>query len=415
MNNIIKPTSPLISVSDSNSFDSKQRIINNRNRRQMIQKSMNNNKELENELSSNNETFNYDVDSFNEKITKFSKDISKSKFTDNLQINPNEIIKDVYKSKFLNEEEFNSLLEIFEDHETIKDKFDELCDSLENTNENEETQVLNQFFMKNKLNKAQIYLALQYLFNKLQRKNLKKSLQKKLGKWLSQFEVQESGYLFEFFSINNCEISNKFSTTQLDTIANLNSGNVNINDLKELATTINNVLSGSFDNMVSIFIKLRAHQLKQLKNMNFEDKARFVETYKLEKNLIILNSTHNKLKLLKEKLSLNKLEIKSGNLNTVMAILNFIESNFVSEISINNLVNSWQIKIDNQSFLFLNYLISLINKLPVALFNNNQNNIKKLNDNLRTILKIRSDKENGSEEHTELIFLKKRKYNNLKI
>lgn len=416
MNNIIKPISPIIGVNDSDSLDTKQRIINNRNRRHMTQESMSANKELEDNNSNNQETFNYDVGLFNEGVNKFDKNSNKlNKLNNTLETNPNKIIKDIYKTKFLNETEFNVLLEAFEDHELLKDKFNELHEAIENTSDNDETQILNQFFIKNKLNKAQMYMSLQYIFNKLQRKNYKKSLQKKLSKWLSQFETQESGYLFEFFSINNCKVSNKFSTAQLDTIAKVNSGNININNLKELAITIDNVLNGSFDNSVSIFIKLRAHQLQYTNNMNFEDKAKFVEIYKLERNLIILNSTHNKLKLLKEKLSKNKIEIRSSNLGTIMATLNLIESNFISEISLNNLINAWQIKINNNSFLFLNYLISLINKLPIELFNNNKNTIKKLNDNLRTILKIRSNKENDLDEHTELIFLKKRKYNNLKI
>ncbi|MDQ5921562.1 MAG: hypothetical protein QG673_1621 [Pseudomonadota bacterium] len=151
-----------------------------------------------------------------------------------------------------------------------------------------------EFFNTHSFNPAQIYLALNYMYDTLVKKYKGKTkLLALIMKLIKQYESQESAYLFEFFSILR-QPSLKANTALANGIAMANSGNMAVVSVKSMFGFIKDSLGGKFENLVSTCMKNRAHILKRLTkdNISFEQKSELAEYLKFEKTLIAVHSTY---------------------------------------------------------------------------------------------------------------------------
>jgi hypothetical protein len=312
--------------------------------------------------------------------------------------------KDIFTSKYIPPEQIELLLEHYELSKENKHEVSNLIDQMVDAPEGAELALLNNMLQKTQMNKAQLYLVLNFIMERLRRRKVKEKFLKQLEKWAMLYENQESGYLSEFFALaNNKELLNKINEKfNVDAMANLNSGGVSISGIKQTIQLVAELFDNKFTNMVSMFMKLRANQLELVTHAarNPETKAKLHEMLSLEKNLIVVHSTylqHAEFKKFLAKLIKNNPDKCESWLqdkqNTILtATLNFCETNFISDLTVDKLLREWQLSdvLKSSSANFLYDLILFVHKLPVALFKDNAANIQKITEGVRNILREKS-------------------------
>lgn len=137
-----------------------------------------------------------------------------------------EVFKQTFASRYLSTDELEILLDNYEFSEDDKSDIKKFIEQAINSTEGSELALLNSMLQKTQLNKAQLYLALNYVMEELRRRRAKKRFLQQLKRWSLVYENQESGYLAEFFALaKNKALVNKISNKcNLDALANLNSG-----------------------------------------------------------------------------------------------------------------------------------------------------------------------------------------------
>lgn len=312
-----------------------------------------------------------------------------------------EAFKQTFTSRYLSTDELEILLDHYEFSEDDKNDIKKLIEQVIDATEGSELSLLNSMLQKTKLNKAQLYLALNYVMEELRRRRAKKRFLQQLKRWSLVYENQESGYLAEFFALaKNKALVNKISDKcNLDALANLNSGGVINGGIKQTIQLVAELFDNNYASMVSLFMKLRAQQLILLATdtVNPETKAKLHELLSLEKNLIILHSTYlqhsdfktNLHKLIKDNPEKSNSWLESKQNSILTATVSFCETNFVSDLAIDRLLRDWgladAIKSSNNSFLY--DLILFVHKLPLALFKDNAVNIQKITDGIRGVMR----------------------------
>ena len=96
--------------------------------------------------------------------------------------------------------------------------------------------------------------------------------------------------------------------------------------------------------------------------------------------------------------------------NKIIGIIEFCQSTFVSEYSIEKLLLKWMVS-NPENHLTNNFIIkfsNFINKLPLVLFNNSEENIGKITDQLKKIALEKAEVE-YSTKHNRLNIIKPRK------
>ncbi len=301
------------------------------------------------------------------------------------------------EAKYIAHQELESLLSFFEDDNLSFKKVDGLIDEMVKVDEAQAEILLAKFLNNSKLSIAQIYMILNYIIDNIAKKRRdKKRLTDLISVLLKRLEHQESGYLFEFFSLlAHPEIKKDISL--MNGLASISSGNVTVNSVKQMLNFVQNNLGGDFENMVSSCLNNRASILKRLTvgEINFEQKTELAEYIKFEKILITLHSLYIKAfnfsKLSSE--SQEKIVLVDDYYKLLSSLIGLAENALVSEISINNFFK--QI-IKNPSQLtpgFLNKLLRLYDNFPMLVYNDTPQQKTKVLDGIRLLAKSLASKE----------------------
>jgi len=315
-----------------------------------------------------------------------------------------------FTSRYIDLDELDQIWDNYVDDTELKDDCEELSNKLQESSDGEEVELINTMISKRQLNTAQMYLLLNQLLADLNAKKRKQRFSKQLEEVISQYEQQESSYLFEFFSLaNNPNTQKLLSKHNLDQLAKLNSSKSNINSVKRTIEFVANTFDNKFDGIVSLYMKLRAKQLKELSKsiLSPEEKAQIFELVRLEKYLIVVNSVFLNQqrfwqKLIKAKVVANK-EQPANPSQALLATTTLCESNLVIESTINKLLTQWQLSCDNtNSFVgFLKGLVNFMHTLPLALFNDNPKHIEKVVTNIKSLLVDKNSELNNAVKSTQ--------------
>jgi hypothetical protein len=224
-----------------------------------------------------------------------------------------------------------------------------------------------------------------------------------LQRWIKVYANQNSSYLFEFFSlISNPKVAQQLARFNIESIAAINSEVTHIGGIKDTLQLITDSFNGEFDNLVSIYMKLRANQLSYLGavNVNRENKSKLVSLIKIEQYLIIVNSLFCcQRKRLTElaKLGLMQAEpLDKVYMSTVLhATVNFCESSFITKLAVQKLFETWGMNnLTNSQFKSaLYHLIGFLRDLPIILFKNKPEHLK---DFIAKIQEIRMQEYNDN-------------------
>ena len=299
-----------------------------------------------------------------------------------------------FSSRYLSGDEITSLFEFYEDA-NFQEKAQALSDELLNCSDGAELDLLNNLLIKGQFTTSQSYMLLCYIMAQLHAKKRKRLFDKQLSEWLQRFEEQESAYLFEFFSLkNNKQINQQIKQHNLGQLAQLTSAKEQTNTIKQTIELIAKTFDNKFDNMVSLYMKLRAMQINQLTKdkLNIEEKAKLFELVNLEKLLMIVNSVYIKQRLFHKQLADAKLGVDgvvgASCSQALTATVTLCESSFVSELTIDKLSKKWQLnELTGQSYVrLLTELITFLHTLPLALFNHNPANIQKIVSGIRSLI-----------------------------
>ena len=238
-------------------------------------------------------------------------------------------------------------------------------------------------------------MVLCYVMAQLHAKRRKRLFEKQLSEWLQRFEEQESAFLFEFFSLqNNTQINEQMKQHDLGRLAQLSSSKQQTSTIKQTIQLIADTFDNKFDNMVSLYMKLRVAQINQLTKdkLNIEEKAKLFELVNLEKLLIIVNSVYLKQKIFHKQLIDAKLGVdgvvgKSCS-QSLTAIVTLCESSFISELTIDKLIRQWQLdELSGQPYVrLLTEMTTFLQTLPLALFNHNPTNLQKIISGIRSLI-----------------------------
>lgn len=257
--------------------------------------------------------------------------------------------------------ELDLLWDAVEDKATSQDDANKLCDELEKCLPGTELVILDSAMSKI-AHKAGIYLSLCHVLDVMRQRGSKPEFQKQLEDIAAKFAAQESSFLFEFFSLTkNPALKDKCKSFNLNAIAKVNSGAMDIQTLRQTIQFIQETFKNQYPNIVSIYMKVRADQLNQLKNLNFETRQQFIVLFKFARNLMLAHTYKEALESLIKKFTdevrasleqqktLVKAEIKiSDNLSkNMLDLLDFFNSISISDSSVNNLVTALGIKLVN--------------------------------------------------------------------
>jgi hypothetical protein len=205
-------------------------------------------------------------------------------------------------------------------------------------------------------------------------------------------------------SLNNSNINNaKF----IDQMAQVSSGQVSLESLKQTFEFVRGLFGDNFHKMVSVFMKIRSMQLKKIKSefLSPEERSELVNMLRQENQIIILNSVYNQSKKSLEKLKkMGPVQEKYGEL--IAQLIALTESMFISADSVVGI--SKILGLDQADKKSLNTLLSEMIRIytvaPVAIFNNQANRMKTL-DSLRAVTTKISPEQ---KETKQLSFLKSR-------
>jgi hypothetical protein len=281
-----------------------------------------------------------------------------------------------FNTKFVSAEELQLLIEYFDDNDGLLSDLEGLHNAVGNCNDDDETGLLNNFISSTGLNKGQIYMAISYLMEKLRQNRQKMNFLRKLQKWIRKFETENSGYLFEFFSIvGNKNLKN---TKSVDSLAKFSSQNNSAIGIKKIIEQVAIFSDNKFDNIVSLYMKIKVQELKaigQHEILNLENKAKLSELITVEKNLILINSIINNQKIFFDYLTNEDIIDKTlwANINLkelLLGMVNLCDAGFIVKMTMDKYLNAiLLVNLDNPKYIKVLYsFISMVKKLPKELF-----------------------------------------------
>jgi hypothetical protein len=318
---------------------------------------------------------------------------------------------------YLSGEEVEMFLKFLDVNGSKKTKFDEISAKLVTSSEGEEESIIdNAARLICAGNKAEIYLMLCYLYEDLNRKKVKEKLQDRLKKIIDAFERQESSYLFNFFSFQNILKTSpnaNVNAALLDKMANISSGNIKLNSLRQSLQFIAQSLPDhEMYKMVSLFMKFQAKGLKKINGLNEgpEGKEELANLLQQERNLIILNSLYSQCKkVFKQLKKVTPIDEKYSDF--MGQVITVIESSVTSVDGMQNmqkLIGVKQITLQINS-VFVKAFMGLLSKMPQPIFYNEamrEKLLESIRNIQRNIDKLLEPKSNG------LSFLRNKSYKN---
>lgn len=323
--------------------------------------------------------------------------------------------------KTLDSGELDMLFEYADDEQhEFKNKTEKFAEELMESAEDTEMGSVEEFIQGNQLSSAQIYILLNYIFNKLQRKKRKEEFKKALAKLINDYQSQESAYLFEFFALNkNQQLSDKLSAQGINYVAKLNSGNVSLTNIKDAVNFIEQTFV-DLGNIVSLYMKIRARQIKMVNNgekLTKENKFQLSELLRIESHLISVQSLHLSIKKMRKVLVNSKqIELNASDIQALKQILGFLETPFISEVQINTLFRNFNIQnINTSKYLsLLNGILTLARSLPLSLYNNDPKTFQTFSNGILKILRIKSKESELNKQQLQPQGLINKKKNNRK-
>lgn len=314
--------------------------------------------------------------------------------------------------QYLLQDEIDAFIDSFDQLKNKKDQFKALAERIANSPEGTEEDALDNGVRMLSSSKAETYLLLLYVQDFLRQRGSREKLFERISQIKDEFERQENGYLFEFFSIQKMvdgmdkgKINNaKF----IDQMAQVSAGNVSLENLKQTLEFVRNLFGDDLHKMVSVFMKVRCMQLKTLNagdTLSPEERVELSQLMRQENLIIVLNTVYNQAKKSVEKLKkFGTLQEKYGEL--LSQLLALTESMFISADSIINVSKVLGLNGTDKQTLnsLLSELIRLYTAAPVEIFNTPATRIKVL-DSLRSVtVKIAPEQK----EVKQLSFLKSR-------
>ena len=301
-----------------------------------------------------------------------------------------------YIKQYLVKEELDELFDLFEDKELYKKSIESLINEISSCADGMELVILEKFTNTNLANKALIYIALSYILDMLSQTKLKEKFQKKLRSLLSQYESQESNFLFSFFALSNDKkLNQNGKLNNLTKLVEISCGETKLNEINNVVDFIDKNLDGKFEHLISTYMKLRARQLFELRQINSESRHLLIELLQTERYLILVNSLFLKISMLRNNLKHIHLLLTLNNGIAIKKSIDFLQLNQITELNLMNLIRGWSIDNYNKNnfISFLNNLRKFIIELPNELFVNQQKGKKKISEDIKFLLQESSNRE----------------------
>ena len=294
-------------------------------------------------------------------------------------------------SSYVSSEDVELLSEFFLDDTEFMGKLNTFCSKLLTSVGGSEINLLEEFLQKYNDSPALIYLALSYVLDELEKQKRKLEFKQQLEEIKQQYEQQEAGYLLEFFDLLKSDKLKKQTTTvKLEQITKLNNGQVQADNLKSAIEFVHANFDGGFANIVSIYMNVKANQLKELnKNLDsVESSSKLFELVKFEKYLILINSIHKEYNQFYDNCTKeNRKDLSPSEIReALLGLTTFCEYNYVSQVNIDKLLKTFNLanpalkqNLTGQQYLrFFHDLGGFLRGLPLAMFQYNDGNLHKL-------------------------------------
>ncbi len=297
-----------------------------------------------------------------------------------------------FKLQYLVAEDLEFLFNIVEDSTIKKKGLNDLVDKIESSTDDIEFEEVIKFLSSNSNNVGQTYLMICYILELLRQRRNKKRLQRQLQELIKKYESENSEYLLIWSSLTNFFKKDQASVKFFDGLAKISSGNLSVNNLKQVLYFIRDTFDGDFTNLISTYMKVRANQIKILTHndkLQFEDRNKLVELIRTERYLLVINTMYQRSKVFIKELIDNKFLVKENYHDLLWQILTLAESSFISELSINNLSKSITIGDINdfQYISFLKRFVNLLRKMPHEIYQGgNTDTQKKIFEGIYNIL-----------------------------
>jgi hypothetical protein len=296
-----------------------------------------------------------------------------------------------------------SELDTLEDLLGLEDKKNKLYDLLSKCEDGQELDILDGY--SKAFNKGEIYLLIIAVLDRLRRERLKENFKSRLIGVLEQFQKQESGYLFTFFkAVKDEKIQNSGAVNKAAKLVETAEGNQNLEGVRQVVSLVEKDFNNNYSQLVSLYMKVCAQQLQAVSLTNKENQNQLLNLLRTEKYLITAQTLYARMHEIRDFLAIHEVIMTNNDSQAILQLLNLFESTFVTELSLNNLFNGWQLK--NISVTarctIVNYLLTTVALLPVSLFSNSMMDKAKFGDALRKILQFYTSYEDKALEQNSL-------------
>lgn len=258
------------------------------------------------------------------------------------------------------------------------------------------------------LQKGEAYLVIVLILERLRQDDLKKKFFKELQGRLSEFELQESAYLFQFLkTIKDTALCKENGITKVSGMVDLATGSMSFSGIRQAIEFVSKYCDNNYDHLVSVYMKVCGRQLDLL-DENAESRTKFLALMQIEYYFILVNSLVDILKELRTGLVKNKLDMNQNNSDSLLQLLNFFESPFISIHNLNVLLNGWKlIKMNAKEMVVLiNHVLRMSREIPPRVFLTGQANKQRVIDGLCKLSEQLSSHENDLTNGTVPAYLR---------
>lgn len=324
-----------------------------------------------------------------------------------LNLGLNKAIINDYKAKYIEVDELNVLMEFFKNDNILFKEIDSFLGEMVKFGDSQALMSLDKFLGAGKFNNAQIYMILNYIYDLLAKKfPRREQLRRSVLNVLKKFELQESAYLCNFFSIlNHPEVKSNINLAE--GLALVASGNIELGTVKQSLALVKKLTGNNLDNLVSSCMKHLASVLHSLtkKDDSFETKTALAEYINFEKSLIVINSTHLKIQKFKQQLTEHKnpVLLSEHNCNLLDGVINFSETALMNDNAIKNLYKQLGVNLMTISDGFPNQLIPLFDSLPMLVYNYINPQKQKIIEGLKNYVQNRTTKQTSKASFSSIL------------
>lgn len=302
-------------------------------------------------------------------------------------------------ASYMSSSEIDVMFDYVDGNEISRSDVDDLLEKISGADEEESSGIISEFFDGSELGTEVIFAVLTYLYEELSKKEQKKKKTLALlQKLLDKFFKQNSAFLAEMFQMKDhpkIKQSPKLSVG----LANLSAGNVSIDSLKQAIGFVTEYLDADFEKIVSKCLRLRMHTLSRMtkSKLTFEDKTELGGFLRCEKNLIIINSIFMRFEKFREVAEQEILvdnKLSASTTESLNSIVEFAENSVLNSLILRGLLNGMGFDKKFHGDLRLRTkLVELFQRLPMALFEDDNKKRQKLIESMRTF-KVNTETEN---------------------